>query len=67
MINNGLTLRKHFHRSKEVEKNACSPLLFSMASLKNKKYSYRKETPSLLFAGAITVALKNNPRVLEKY
>lgn len=35
---------------------------FPMASLKNKKYSYRKETRFLLFAGAITVALKYNPR-----
>lgn len=29
MIDDGITLQKHSHRSREIEKNAYSPLLFS--------------------------------------
>lgn len=44
MINSGLTLQKHSHRSKEIKRMPTHHYYFPMASVKSKKYGYRKDT-----------------------
>lgn len=66
MINSGLTLQKHSPPQKQgSEKDAYSPLLFSTASVKSKKYGYRKDTLFLLFSGDVTMFLKKK-KIQEK-
>lgn len=65
MMHNGITLQKHPHRNKEIEKNAYSPPLFSNG-IKTKKYSCRKEIHFSLFAGGVTVSLESPGEAFEK-
>lgn len=61
MIHNGIKLQWHFHRSKEMEKNAYSTLLFSIAVVKK-----RRGTPCSLFAGDATLFLGNPQEAFGK-
>lgn len=62
MINSGLTLHKHSHRSKEMKRMPTHHYYFPTASVKSKKYGYRKDTQFLLFSGDVTMFLKKRSK-----